>query len=47
MKNFSIPVNDRFFEKFVAIQKGRGFKNQSDTLEFIIELAAKSEAEKR
>jgi hypothetical protein len=37
LKNLSIPVNDAAFEKFSAIQKKHRFKNQSDTLEYIIQ----------
>ncbi len=43
LKNLSIPVSDPAFEKFCAIQKKHGFKNQSDCLEYVIEQAAKEE----
>jgi hypothetical protein len=47
LKNLSIPVNDRIFEDFIAIQRKHDFKNQSDCLEYVIEQVANSEAEKR
>jgi len=41
LKNLSVVVSDTTYEKFLRIQKREGFKNQSDTLEFLIEQAAK------
>jgi hypothetical protein len=43
LKNLGIPVNDSTFEKFCAIQKKHNLKNQIDTLEYVIELAAATE----
>jgi hypothetical protein len=36
LKYLAIPVNDDVFEKFDAVQKRHRFKNQSETLEFMI-----------
>jgi hypothetical protein len=46
IKNLSIPVSDESFSKFSAIQKKHSFKNQSDTLTYVIEEVAKKEIEK-
>lgn len=39
MKNLSIAVPDSAFEKFIEIQESKGFKNQSDTLIYIVDKA--------
>ena len=41
MKTVSVVINDSAYEKFVEIQKQKGFNNQSDALEFIIEEISK------
>lgn len=46
MKNLSIAVPDSTFEKFVAVQERKGFKNQSDTLVYIVDVVYEKEAEK-
>lgn len=40
MRNISVAVSDQAYERFLEIQKRKGFKNQSDCLEFVIETAA-------
>jgi hypothetical protein len=42
----SIPVSDDAFKLFVAIQRKHSFKNQSDTLEYIIEQATAKEVKR-
>jgi predicted CopG family antitoxin len=41
VKTISVTINDLVYEKFVRIQKDKGFTNQSDTLEFVIEEVSK------
>lgn len=46
MKNLSIAVPDSTFEKFCEIQERKGFKNQSDTLVYVVDKAYELEKEK-
>jgi predicted CopG family antitoxin len=43
MKTLSVTISDEAFKKFVRVQEKRGFRNQSDLLEWVIKRVAEQE----
>jgi hypothetical protein len=43
MKTLGLTVSDETFRKFDAIQKKKGFRNQPECFEFVVDEVAKKE----